>query len=134
MVTRNVQSLSAHLVHSIPVWWPQIEDMAQRAIHASDDTYSADMLTQAVASGEFTLWVIHDNKELRGFYTTEILRIADGLVQNVPFAAFDNDLKALLFAFNHAERVAKGAGFKGFKFISSDPRWAKLMEKMGLAD
>jgi len=84
-----------------------------------------------ILNGHFDLWIVHDAKELLGFYLTECLTVDAGIVVNVPFAAFRKSLGALLAGFNHAEAVARQAGAVGFKFISQDRRWEKLAKRRG---
>jgi hypothetical protein len=131
MAPRNNKNLRVHLARNLAVWWPQVEEFADKAMKASDGTYSHQMLIESLRDGHFDLWVVHNTEDVLGFYTTEILQVADGFVVNVPFAAFDNNIRALLFAFEHAEKIAKAGGAVGFKFISEDRRWASLAKRRG---
>lgn len=131
MATRNIQGLNVHLSTHPPVWFAQIEDLLGAACLASDDTWSARSVCEGILLGQFTLWVVHDSDALLGFYLTEYLFVESGIVVNVPFAGFKTNLKALIFAFDHAERVAKESGAVGFKFISSDTRWESLAKRRG---
>jgi hypothetical protein len=131
MEARNVQGINVRLSKNPLVWVAQIEDLVEKACENSENTFSPKTVFQSILDGSFDLWIVHDDEEVLGFYVTEILFIDAGLVVNVPFAGFRKNLKALVVAFDHAERVAEASGAVGFKFISKDKRWETLARRRG---
>lgn len=131
METRDVSGIVVRHADNPLVWLPQIEDLLASSCEESHNTWSPKTVAGAILAGEFDLWVVHDTDEILGFYLTEYLAVDQGIVVNVPFAAFHKHLEALLGAFNVAEDTAKQAGAVGFKFISSDRRWKSLAKRRG---
>ena len=125
------EGLRVHLVTNPLVWLPQIEELVLDTLVNSEGITSPDRFVAMVLQDAIHLWVVHDGQDVVGFYTTETLDTSQGPVCNVPFAGFRKNIAALLFAFKHAERVAREARYVGFKFISSDRRWGALAKRLG---
>jgi hypothetical protein len=82
--------------------------------------------------GNWVLWVAVEEDELLGAAVTEVLTTERGLYCNVPFAWSKDPRKNIYKDFlDYVEISARKYGFKGIKFFSSRPGFARHAARLG---
>ncbi|MHA2064396.1 MAG: hypothetical protein ACXABY_08455 [Candidatus Thorarchaeota archaeon] len=116
----------------VPEWWPHIQEGLGRALDNSQNFRTLDSIYDELITGNWILWVVVEEDKLLGAAITEVLSTERGMYCNIPFAFSLNPRRDIHSNFlDYIENSAREYGFKGVKFISSRPGYARRAKKLG---